>query len=191
MRSAIAGLLVLSWVVTASAESLSDAARRESERRARNREAGVETKVIGGDELSAATPGRGTFNPGAPSPIYGEPAAGKGAAGKSEVEARRVAAHRRLESQYKKMAPMARRIVDDARGYDECVRAGRKASKCSSLFEKVIRTATTLAPLVDEAENDAREGWLLPGDQRAARDRQRVSEPVWDEATRLARRYRR
>jgi len=106
----------------AHAESLGEVAKRERERREKNKRQGTETKVINDDDLTAGRDkdSKGTFNPGAGL------ATGRGGAGTSgpskgstppspsaspaggdavtEVDVRRAGARQRLESSYEKIA---------------------------------------------------------------------------------------
>ena len=106
----------------AHAESLGEVAKRERERREKNKRQGTETKVINDDDLTAGRDkdSKGTFNPGAGL------ATGRGGAGASgpskgstppspsaspaggdavtEVDVRRAGARQRLESSYEKIA---------------------------------------------------------------------------------------
>jgi hypothetical protein len=49
----------------------------------------------------------------------------------------------------------------------------------------------SIAASMEDAEDAARQGWLVPGDVRAMRERYGMSSSFWDELVRLVHQHRR
>jgi hypothetical protein len=196
----------------ASAESLGDAAKRERERREKTKQAGTPTKVIQEEDLVTG-PGKdakGTFNPrpgaaarggdagasasprGSTSPPPStSSSAGEDRAPLTEVDAKRDAARRRLESSYGDIAGMAWSFIRAVRAYETCVNMQLSMTEyCRALANRIETSARAIAASMEEAEDAARQGWLAPGEVRDMRRRYRMDDSFWDELVTLVRRSR-
>jgi len=189
----------------AHAESLGEVAKRERERREKNKRQGTETKVINDDDLTAGRDkdSKGTFNPGAGL------ATGRGGAGASgpskgstppspsaspaggdavtEVDVRRAGARQRLESSYEKIAGEAWSLAEAVKQYASC----GETSRCQALAVRIERLAISIGVGMEEAEEAARQGWLNPGEVRAVRQRYGMDDSFWDQLVSMVRQYRR
>jgi len=193
----------------ASAESLGDAAKRERERREKTKQAGTPTRVIHEEDLVTG-PGKsakGTFNPrtgsrggdagssgppkGSASPLPSASSFGEGSAPLSEVDAKRDAARRRLESSYGDIARMAWSFIRAVREYETCAKALITMTEyCRVLAGRIESSARAIAASMEEAEDAARQGWLPPGDVRDVRRRYGMDDAFWDELVTLVRQSR-
>jgi hypothetical protein len=195
----------------ASAESLGDAAKRERERREKTKQAGTQTKVIHEEDLVTG-PGKdakGTFNPragaarggdaGASAPPKGSASpppstsssTGDDRAPLTEVDAKRDAARRRLESSYADIARMAWSFIRTVRAYETCVNMQLSLTEyCLALANRIESGARAIAASMEEAEDAARQGWLAPGEVRDMRRRYGMDDAFWDELVALVRRPR-
>lgn len=196
----MAMLLILgSW---AGAESLGDAAKRERERREKNKQAGTASPVIHEEDLAGThTAGsKGTFSPAAGSttsrtsaPAAGTaPSAASKGAPRSDVDIKRAAARDRLESSYQAIAGDAWSLVEAVRQFGPCRQGPAQTTRyCLSLVETIGELAISVGAGMDDAEDAARQGWLPPGEVRAIRQRYRMYDAFWDELGRAVRQYRR
>ena len=196
----------------ANAESLGDAAKRERERREKTKQAGTQTKVIHEEDLVTG-PGKeakGTFNPrtgavgrggdaGASGPPKGSASPppstsssfGDGSGPVTEVDARRDAARRRLDSSYADIAGMAWSFIQAVREYETCVNMQLNLTQhCRALANRIETSARAIAASMEEAEDAARQGWLPPGEVRDMRRRYRMDDSFWDELVALVRQPR-
>jgi hypothetical protein len=184
----------------ANAESLGDAAKRERERREKTKHAGTQTKVIHEEDLVTG-PGKeakGTFNPRTGAVVGGGDAGAggppKGSDAKdplTEVDARRDAARRRLESSYADIAGMAWSFIQAVREYQVCVNMQLSLTQhCRALATRIETSARAIAASMEEAEDAARQGWLPPGEVRDMRRRYRMDDSFWDELVALVRQAR-
>jgi hypothetical protein len=195
----------------ANAESLGDVAKRERERREKTKQGstGTETKVIHEDDLVAA-PGKdtkGTFNPsvgsqggakgadvpkGSPS-VAPTRSSGSGASAPlTEVEGKRAAALRQLESSYKSIAGIAWDLIRAVREYNNqgCAHMAFATSRsCVALANIIDQLVRSVAASMEGAEEAARQGWLTPGDVREMRKSYRMDDSLWDHLVDLVRRH--
>jgi hypothetical protein len=184
----------------ANGESLGDAAKRERERREKTKQAGTQTKVIHEEDLVTG-PGKeakGTFNPrtgavarGGDAGASGPPKGSDGKDPLTEVDARRDAARRRLESSYADIAGMAWSFIQAVREYQVCVNMQLSLTQhCRALATRIETSARAIAASMEEAEDAARQGWLPPGEVRDMRRRYRMDDSFWDELVALVRQPR-
>lgn len=203
---ALAWLAVFSIAGTlANAQSLGEAAERERLRREKLKKAGTETKVIDGEALAAgpAKGSKGTYNTSPVSGTAGAPDASAspplstssrpGETGKpSDVDLIRAEARQRLAGSYQRIGGMLSAFTQAAQQYEGCqgleVYATNRCAKVVQTMENLIRS---VAILMDQAEDAARQGWLNPEEVRAIRKRYGLDDPIWDEIVSYVRRHRR
>jgi hypothetical protein len=196
----------------AHAQSLGEIAKRERERREKNKQQGAstQTKVIHDEDLAAA-PGKdakGTFNPASgftrgaggagagrpaspPVPAAPSPSASPSGSGErlSEVDTRRAGARQTLESSYRSIAAMAYSLWEAALEYQKCAQVVNR--NCAAQEARVGSLAVSVAINMDQAEDAARQGWLDPGEVRDARQRHGMDHAFWDRLVRAVRQYSR
>jgi hypothetical protein len=191
------------------AQSLGEAARREQERRLKNKDARVEVKTLNNESLKTVprkegTPDReagGTASSAAPADAPGTTPAAAAAPERSaptEVDGRREAARPRLESAYERISALrdrTERLVAQYQGVCETnVLAAShpdSPSPCTRLFLEIGLMGLAIGAAMEDADEIARTGWLLPGDVRAVRERHGMDRSAWDRLAALARKYRR
>jgi hypothetical protein len=144
----------------ASAESVEEAAQRERQRRASY---GSAAAVIGIDELKRPTSGAGTFS--APGGVAPRPDMGVRA---GELETLQAAARRRLGVEYRRIAPQAQKLQEDASRYAGlCQGVRRPPARCSGDAARLGARAAALSRRLQAADDVGRQARLLPGDVRA------------------------
>ena len=195
----------------AHAQSLGEVAKREHERREKNKKgAQTETKVIHDEDLAAA-PGKdakGTFNPASgftrgaggagtgrpaspPVPAAPSPSASPSGSGDrvSEVDSLRAGARQRLESSYERIAANAFSFMESVQVFLDCTRAVYR--QCSVQAARVNVLALSIANDMEQADDAARQGWLTPGEVRDARVQHGMQDSYWDSLVRAVRQYSR
>ena len=199
----------------AEADSLGAAAKREQERREKSGKAPV--KVIGDEDL-AAGPGatsKGTYNAAPGSPASGAASApasrtGTGPRGQaaarpagaapagspvSEVDSKRVAARQRLDAAYSRISSIADNLIAAAQQYRRCqglpVDSTATVNNCGPMLEDIGMMAIAVGVGMADAEEAARQGWLSPGEVRAARQKYGMEDAYWDKLVSLVAQYRR
>lgn len=212
---AVLFVVVTSW---AGAESLADAARRERERREKNKTEGVEAKVVDSDELARTQTkkGKGTVNYGTagdgsgpgPTSVYTgsssssssmpssaskspESSSSKGYdSANPELEGKRRQAHADLEAYYQQISSVADKLVTDVDQYLKgCAKTA--SEHCSRLSDEIGHNAVYVANAMEKAEEAARVGWLQPGDVTAMRTKYGMDDGSWDRLVRIVQKYRR
>jgi hypothetical protein len=184
----------------ASEESLGDAAKRERERREKGK--GSESRVIQEQDLHAPSPkdSKGTFSGGSPAadptsaavdprPVVPSstgvipwgvsatptpPPAG----GNPEVDATQAAARARLRRSYQKVAAYAKALGQAVRDFEDCPTINEQ---CHRRLVKAQGLAQSVSAEIAEADEAARQGWLPPGDLRAAREEQGLHDAAWEQ----------
>jgi hypothetical protein len=186
------------------ADSLADAARRERERREKNKGT-AEATVIREEELVAGRgqASKGTFSSAAASatdaaePDAALPAASTETSGGSSpagADATRAAARRRLEQSYAAIAQNAFALMRAVQLYQGCQGPQQTDAMQSSCRQKLLgigSLAFAIGARMQDAEEAARQGWLSPGEVRDARRRYRMDDSYWDQLVTLVRTYRR
>jgi hypothetical protein len=184
----------------ARAQSLGEVAKREQVRREKSKREGTSAKVIHEEDLrtAPAKDGKGTFNPAsgfgaAPSAGTVQPAARPSPAGRgdglNEIDTLRNGARQSLESNYERIAANAWSFMEAVQEFLHC-RKGVYRS-CSAQAARVGVLALAIANDMDQADDAARQGWLTPGEVRAARLRHGMQDSSWDELVRYVNQYRR
>jgi hypothetical protein len=199
--------------------SLGDAAKRERERRDKNKEQGIEVRVLDASDLAAAPSdgGKGTFNEGTTggktSPPEGAPppsapmtpsVPGAGSpllpgatlldpapqAPRASDDYRRDSARNAVSSAYRSMASSAARLVKDAKEYQGgCTTGTASGSRCTTLARNLTRLATSLSDSMEAAEALAQAGRVTPGEVREIQERCGC-DVDWSAAERLINQYR-
>lgn len=144
---------------------------------------------------------KGTFNPGTGSVSTGGSAGASAPPGVAaalppltEVDATRATARRRLEESYENIAATAWSFVEAVREFRGCAEkhpGDLLTARCASLPNIMGKLAMSIAASMEDAEDAARQGWLVPGDVRAMRERYGMSSSFWDELVRLVHQHRR
>lgn len=198
-----ASLLILLFTASlAAAQSLGEVAQREREHREKEKEkqGGTKTKVI--DELGlTAGPGKdakGTFNPAAGSPRSAgtpspsTPGASTTSGGRlTDVDLQRAAARRRLAATYMKIYSVMGSFLQAVQQYERrCGDAGVATNVCASQFRKLASMTVGIATAMSLAEEEARQGWVPPGEVRQLRMGLGLDDSNWDELARAVERYR-
>jgi hypothetical protein len=62
--------------------------------------------------------------------------------------------------------------------------------RCNSLVRSLVRQAFAVGQAMEAAEDAARQGWLEPGEVRAARQRHGMADSAWDELVRIVQQHR-
>jgi hypothetical protein len=195
----------------AYADSLADAARKERERREKNK-AAAEATVIREEDLAAGPRkgAKGTFSSAAGAASNAAPASnvalaagvaptpstetGAGDGPPTGVDATRAAARRRLEESYAAIAETASALVQAAQRYEGCrgpQPTDAHMSTCRQLLLGIGTLAISVGVRMQDADEAARQGWLSPGEVRDARRRYGMEQAYWDQLVALVRRYRR
>ena len=188
----------------AQADSLGELAKRERERREKQKEqqgTSVETRVIRDEDLAAAAgrDSKGTFNPGSgfasgwptasPSP---SPSSSPGSTGSvTQIDATRAAARERLETSYQKISEMAQSLLQEVQRYQAQKCEDMPRRDCQGLLIVIGKLAISIGITMDDAEEAARQGWLNPGEVRAMRQRYGMDDAMWDKLVSLVHTYRR
>jgi hypothetical protein len=200
------------------ATSLGEAAKRERERREKNKADGVEVKVISADDLAEVPSdgGKGTYNEGtngAPARRPSESSSGATAANpstegssadrsplvldsapgrdkRSAAPPKPSAAMSDLISAYRNMASSAKSLIDNAKAYEGCDSGMVSGSTCTGVATTLTRLAKSLAHDLERAEQTAREGGVTPGEIRVAQSRCDCGVD-FDHVARLVQKYRR
>jgi len=196
-----AGLAMVPILVSlAQAESLGDVAKRERERREKNK--ATEIKVIGEEELAAGrgNKAKGTYSAptgsasGAPNANIAPPSPSStkdGSGEQSEVDARRAVARERLDATYEAIRDTAWSLMQALGQYRRCSEPVIPPRNCETLLVRVGNLVLSVAASMEDAEDAARQGWLTPGDVRDARRRHGMADSFWDELVRVVHQYRR
>lgn len=198
------------------AESLADAAKRERERREKNKAAGVEVKVIGAEELAAVPTdgGSGTFNVGtngndreytdapvktsngpsaprssAPSTSSGDDPSPRSTTPSSDSDPKRDAARQRLAARYQRIASSAAQFLRYAEAYQGC--QGNTGTQCRQLAQSAAQHAINVAEDMEKADEEARRAALAPGEVRLMRAEYGMDDAYWDKLVRFVQEHRR
>jgi hypothetical protein len=213
----IVGLLLVTGS-TLHAASLGEAAKRERERREKNKAAGVEVKVISTEDLAAPSSGKGTYNDGtsggssspsstsssssfsdrggslsAPSDSPSSGALvppGSSSSSSSDSDPKRDAARRRLAASYQRIAQAAAMFLQYAEAYHGCPIEAAPGTRCYALRVNAASWAIKVAKEMDQAEDDARRGSLPAGEVRRIREAYGLDDPYWDKLVRYMQQHR-
>jgi hypothetical protein len=108
---------------------------------------------------------------------------------RSELDVRREQGEQRLEQTLARLQGDVTRLSANARQFQSiCLGTHGDASSCERLFREISSSATTLDRGLQEAEEDARRAWVVPGLVRDLRQRHGLDEATWSELSAMVRR---
>ena len=216
-----AALLTIPFLASvAEADSLAAAAQRERERREKGGKAPVKVIGDEDLAAGPGATSKGTYNasPGSPSSSgsASAPSSRTGARGPSgaarggsteaagveapgaplsEVDSKRVAARQRLDAAYSRISSIADQLIAAAEQYRRCqglpVDSTATVNNCGPQLEDIGMIAIAVGVGMADAEEAARQGWLSPGEVRAARQKYGMEDAEWDQLVSLVAQYRR
>lgn len=189
-RYVTAACIVLAWGL-AWAQGLGDAARKEQERRGRNKDKGVEARSFSDADLSGVGGTASGTQPavsGANDAARPEAEASAPSRG-SSVDSTRAAGRRQLDSLYGRIAGQAGALVAQAREFvaAECDRG--QGDECNARAAALERLACAVGQNLEAADDLGRRAWLSPGEVRELRDRHGLEDDIWYQISRLSNQY--
>ena len=105
------------------------------------------------------------------------------------MDAEREEGERRLEETLARLEPEAARLSANAREFESiCLGTRGEHHSCERLFTEVSTSADTLGRGLQEAEEDARRSWVVPGIVRDLRRRHGLDEATWSDLAAMVRR---
>jgi hypothetical protein len=108
---------------------------------------------------------------------------------RSEMDVRREQGEQRLEQTLARLEGEVTRLSANTRQFQSiCLGTRGDASSCERLFSEISSGANTLDRGLQEAEEDARRAWVVPGLVRDLRQRHGVDEATWSELSATVRR---